>query len=339
MYSTYIEKLINQNKMPAAVLLIQKDGEMKFLKSYGSFKDNNNKDINVFTDTLFDLASLTKVIATLPSILLLHEEKELSIDDKVEKYIENFQYSNVRIRHLLQHTSGLPADLPYKNRNDQRDVISDIIQTKLIHDPGSKVNYSDVGMILLGRIIEKISGMGLDRFTQKYLFDPWKMKNTQYRPSPDKLNQIAATEMFEGEYIHGEVHDEKAYQLGGVCGSAGLFSTAKDVSAFANYWLYPESQSVLSKETMRLAVENIVGNRGLGFEVLNDTEKELTCGKRWSRGSFGHTGFTGTSVWIDPIEKLSVVLLTNIVHFGRDHQMRKFRKELHTMIYREFVKK
>ncbi|MGM8213816.1 serine hydrolase domain-containing protein [Virgibacillus sp. W0430] len=337
MYNNYINNLINRNEILAAVLVVQKDGEIRFIKSYGILKGNGNETKKTSTVTLFDLASLTKVVATLPSILLLHQEKELNIDDSIKKYIKDFKYSNVTIRQLLQHTSGLPADLSYKNRNETRAVLEEIIQTNVIDKPIKKVNYSDLGMILLGKIIEKVTGTGLDHFTRQYLFQPWKMNHTLFRPSATLIDKIAPTELFQGRYIHGEVHDEKAFQLGGVSGSAGLFSTAEDLSKYANYWLFPEHQSLLKKETMNLVQKKIIENRGLGFEVLNDNDKELSCGKLWSKGSFGHTGFTGTSVWMDPMEKLSVVFLTNIVQLGREHRMQKIRKELHTLIYQAFV--
>lgn len=338
MYNTYLNKLVDNNDIPGAVLCISKNGELIFLKSYGSYKNNMNADIVVTTETIFDLASLTKVMVTLPAFLLLYQMKELNLENSVQTYFPQFMYPEITIKHLLQHTSGLPADLKNIARTKDQDVFALIMKSEIINKPGTQVLYSDLGMIILGKIIEKVTNMRIDHFIEKNIHIPWEMYDTQFLPSHNNLDRIAATEFFEGKYIHGVVHDEKAFQLGGISGSAGLFSTAKDVSTFANYWLYPETQSVLSPESMKLVHKGVVENRGLAFELKSDSKNKLSCGRNWPKGSFGHTGFTGTSLWIEPKEKLSVVFLTNVVHFGRNHHLPMIRKKLHTMIYEEEVK-
>lgn len=332
MIQTYLQNLIDNNQIPGAVLAITKDGQLKSLQSYGSYKDRNNAISYVKKETIFDVASLTKVLVTLPSILYLQQWNQLSIDEKVQKYLPRFTNSNVTIEHLLQHNSGLPAGLPYKTRTESRDVVEEIMGTELTSIPGKQTTYSDLGMILLGKIVEEVSGEALNTFSEKYLFKPWKMHNTTFLPGDDLLEKIASTEWFQGKYIQGEVHDEKAYQLGGVSGNAGLFSNALDISRYANYWLYPETQNVLTKDSMNLARQTIHHSRGLGFEIWQKSGETLSCGKNWPRGSFGHTGFTGTSLWIDPVHNLSVVFLTNMVHYGRNHQLQEIRRTLHTMI-------
>src|SRR5690625_3703443 len=279
MFHAYMKQMIRDSEIPAAVLIIQKDRNIVFSHSYGEYKDGKGNVKKATENTLFDLASLTKVVATLPAILLLNEKKELNLDDKVCNFIPKFKFENITIRNLLLHNSGLPADLPYKSRNEPRDVLTEILHTDLINEPGRKVKYSDLGMILLGEIIEKVSGDRLDRFCTNNLFKPWGMLNTYFLPSSHHLSRIASTELFQGKYIHGVVHDEKAKQLGGVSGSAGLFSTAKDIAKYANYWLYPESQSVLLRESMELVHENIAENRGLGFEVWSGHGHELEIGR------------------------------------------------------------
>ncbi|MFD1064835.1 serine hydrolase domain-containing protein [Oceanobacillus locisalsi] len=332
-YERYLEGLVTKDEIPAAVYLVQHHQQQKTLRSAGSFLNNKGERIPVTIDTYFDLASLTKIMCTLPSILFLHERKELHIDDTVNKYIPEFPQKQISIRHFLQHTSGVSADLSVKNRYQQRDVWKEILNCTAAYPPETQVLYSDIGMIVLGKVIEAITNQRLDAFADKELYHPWGMKDTGFLPEKIEKNKIAATEKVCGKYVHGEVHDEKAYHLGGVGGSAGLFSNISDVAVYADYWLYPEKQSVLRPETMALIKENVIQNRGLGFEVLCDKTIGTTCGSAWSLGSFGHTGFTGTSFWIDPKEEIVTVLLTNMVHYGRQHRLSEIRKKFHTMVY------
>ncbi|MFD1413189.1 serine hydrolase domain-containing protein [Oceanobacillus jeddahense] len=332
-YERYLEELVTKDEIPAAVYLVKHHQQQKTLRSAGSFLNNEGERISVTTDTYFDLASLTKVICTLPGILFLHERKELHIDDEVTKYVPGFPQKGITIRHFLQHTSGVSADLSVKNRYQQRDVWKEILSCKAVHPPDTQVLYSDIGMIALGKIVEAITNQGLDAFADKELYQPWGMKSTGFLPRKIEKNKIAATEKVYGKYVHGEVHDEKAYHLGGVSGSAGLFSNISDVALYADYWLYPEKQSILKPETMALIKENVIQNRGLGFEVLCDKTIGTTSGSAWSNGSFGHTGFTGTSLWIDPKEEIVTVLLTNMVHYGRQHRLSDIRRKFHTLVY------
>ncbi|MEI3614273.1 serine hydrolase domain-containing protein [Pseudogracilibacillus sp. SO30301A] len=337
MYDKYLAELVNDNQIPGGVLTVSKNGELVFLKSYGSYENNKNKQISITDGTIFDLASLTKVMVTLPSILYLYQMNELDLQDSVQTYLPQLRYPEITIKHLLQHTSGLPADLPNMERSAKKDILSEINQIKMINKPGIEVLYSDLGMILLGEIIEKITGMRLNAFVEQMIYIPWKLQNTKFLPKNENIDRIAATEFYKDRFIHGEVHDEKAFLLGGISGSAGLFSTANDVMKFANYWLYPETQSVIVPELMYLVNKNIVKNRGLAFQVKGDSNANLSCGRLWPIGSIGHTGFTGTSLWIDPHNKLSVVFLTNVVHVGRKHSLPLIREKLHTLIFKEEV--
>ncbi|WP_339284400.1 serine hydrolase domain-containing protein [Oceanobacillus sp. FSL K6-3682] len=336
-YEQYLEELIAKDEIPGAVYLIQHGKQRKTLSSAGSFLNNQGERIPVTADTYFDLASLTKVMCTLPSILFLYEQGELHIDDTVSKYLSEFPLEDITIRHFLQHISGVSADLAFKNRYQQRDVWKEVLNCKAVQPPDTQVLYSDIGMIILGKLIETITKQKLNVFAQKELYQPWSMTDTDFLPEQVEKNKIAATEKVNEKYVHGEVHDEKAFHLGGVSGSAGLFSTVKDVAAYANYWLYPETQSVLKPETMALIKENVIQNRGLGFEVLCDKSIGATCGPAWSNGSFGHTGFTGTSLWIDPKEEIITVLLTNMVHYGREHRLPEIRRKFHTLVYETLI--
>ncbi|MEA3321389.1 MAG: serine hydrolase domain-containing protein [Bacillota bacterium] len=333
MYKNYIDSLIENKELPGAVLYATIKKQPLCTKAVGSFIGRDAHNYPVTEDTIFDVASLTKVVATLPACLLLWSKGELHLEKQVQHYLPEFKHENVKVEDLLTHRSGLPPDLPYAARDGQRDVMDLIYQTKIQQEPGISVVYSDLGMILLGKIMEKIAAQPLDLFTKEHIFTPWGLHNTGYKLPPSMKAFTASTEKFGTRYIQGEVHDEKALHLGGVSGSAGLFSTGKDISRFAKHFLYPEEQNVIPPDLMRMATRHKQNNRGLGFEVWNGEGDPLSCGPNWPIGSFGHTGFTGTSVWIDPQEELIVVFLTNAVHYGRSTNIRTIRKTLHSMIY------
>ncbi|WP_052476194.1 serine hydrolase domain-containing protein [Cohnella kolymensis] len=288
---------------------------------------------NSRADTIYDLASLTKVTATLPGLLILAQREALKFSDRVSRYIPEFRYdAAVTILHLLTHTSGLPADLPYAPRNASRDVLALILDQQPLSEPGTRMVYSDLGMILLGEIVQRVSGQRLDRFLTEQVFQPLGMKETMFRPPPALRDRIAPTEYVDGEPVQGEVHDEKSVQMGGICGSAGLFSTAADMSTYAEAWLHPEEQTVLPADLMKQSVRHLGHGRALGWEVYG-LSPPVGCGTRWSPGTFGHTGFTGTSIWIDPVKRVSAVVFSNAVHFGRDNRIRKLRPGMHDAIF------
>lgn len=187
-YERYLEELVTKDEIPAAVYLVRHHQQQKTLRSAGSFLNNEGKRIPVTTETYFDLASLTKIMCTLPSILFLHERNELHIDDAVNKYIPAFPQKRISIRHFLQHTSGVSADLSVKNRYQQRDVWKEILNCTAVHPPETQVLYSDIGMIVLGKVVEAITNQRLDVFADKELYQPWGMKDTGFLP--DKIEKI-----------------------------------------------------------------------------------------------------------------------------------------------------
>ncbi|WP_404429950.1 serine hydrolase domain-containing protein [Sutcliffiella horikoshii] len=333
MYENYLDSLIENKELPGAVLYVSKNKQIQCHKAVGRFIAADERNYPVTENTLFDVASLTKVVATLPASLLLLSKGDLHLEKQVQHYLPEFRHEKVKVEDLLTHRSGLPPDLPYVVRDGQRDVMDGIYRTELRQNPGISVAYSDLGMILLGKIIEKTAGQPLDIFTKEHIFAPWGLYNTDFKLSQNMKAFSASTEKFGAHYIQGEVHDEKALHLGGVSGSAGLFSTAKDIAKFAEHFLYPEEQDVIPPALMRMATLHKQSNRGLGFEVWNGEGDPLSCGQSWPKGSFGHTGFTGTSVWIDPQNELIVAFLTNAVHYGRSTNIRTIRKTLHSMIY------
>ncbi|MGD6834224.1 serine hydrolase domain-containing protein [Sutcliffiella halmapala] len=333
MYKEYIKDLVETGEIPGGVLYVSKKDEVKCLEAYGSFTDRDGVKQHIHANTLFDVASLTKISATVPSILYLVAKGELKLDTKVEAVLPKFQNSDVTIEHLLIHTSGLSADLPYRERKIERDVLQEIYQKELTYVPGQKMIYSDLGMILLGKITENVTDQALDIFVKEKIHEPWGMMHTRFNLSVEAKKKAASTEKYQDSYIQGEVHDEKAYQLGGVSGSAGLFSTIEDMAIYARILLYPGSQSVIPPSHLKMAVEHRQFNRGLGFEVWSGLGDAPSCGDKWSIGSFGHTGFTGTSLWVDPTNQLIGVFLTNAVHYGRETPIRSIRKKLHTLIF------
>ncbi|KAA0548420.1 beta-lactamase family protein [Bacillus sp. BGMRC 2118] len=337
MCKEYLNHLVESGELPGGVLHVSKQRETVFFEAYGTFSDKHHTKHPIYQDTIFDVASLTKIMVTLPSVLFLTGRRELKLDTTVHSIIPEFPHKELTINQLLQHTSGLPADLLFQDRMQTRDVWNDILHTRLVNKPGEKTLYSDVGMITLGKVIEKIAGMPLHEFAAQTILEPWGLHHTRYLLPEDQKALAASTEWYKDQFIQGEVHDEKAFQLGGVSGSAGLFSTAHDVATFSHYWLYPEKQNVIAPDDMRSATQHRQHNRGLGFEVWSGAGDLLSCGDKWSIGSFGHTGFTGTSLWIDPVHELSVVFLTNAVHFGRDTRIREIRKHLHSLIYSSFI--
>lgn len=241
------------------------------------------------------------------------------------------------IQHLLQHNSGLPADLmPVVQRHHQRDIMTEIFSSKVVFQPGEQVLYSDLGMILLGKVIEKISGRSLSQFVEQEILKPWGMNRTHFQLQKHQRGLTASTEMVDGKFVQGIVHDEKSLLLEGVAGSAGLFSCAEDLAKYAEIWLGLTQQQVLPYEWLELAYTKTFRNRGLGFEVWDGDCLSSCFARRWNKGSFGHTGFTGTSIWMDPVEKAFVIFLTNAVHYGRNTNMRSIREKLHTLIYEKF---
>ncbi|MEK3917685.1 serine hydrolase [Paenibacillus sp. FSL H7-0331] len=330
-----IQNWVELNQIPGAVLDISLGSKLRWHKEWGSYSDGQKiRDIKY--NTMFDAASLTKVTATLPAILLLEQHKQLSLNDPVQKYIPDFRHGLITIRQLLQHSSGLPADLPRVDRYEPRDVVKDILQQELVYETGTKVVYSDLGFILLGSVIEELTRQRLSEFVTKQIFQPLGMKDTTFVPDMSLKERIAATEADGNGYIVGQVHDEKCYQMGGISGSAGMFTTAADLLQYARSWLTPE-ESLLTPGQRELCVTNPFQGRGLGWEVWQGQPVIPSCGQSWPFGSFGHTGFTGTSLWIEPHSELIVVFMTNAVHYGRSTPIRELRPLVHEAIYSSLV--
>ena len=275
----------------------------------------------VSAETRYDLASLTKVVATLPATLRLVGEGEVGLEDKVKKFFSHagwFQepsLAEVTVRQLLTHTSGLPAWKPlFALVSERRTAFANVLQTGL-EQPGA-YSYSDLGFILLGAIIERVTGERQDVFVKRTIFDPLGMSQTGYGPVENV--PVAATEDcgWRGEVLEGVVHDENAFVLEGVAGHAGLFGTAEDLGRYARAWL--EYNPILGPEDLlhNAITEQVSGEtrRGLGWQLAG---KDSSAGATASEQAYGHTGFTGTSLWLEPVQGWYGVLLTNRVHPSR----------------------
>jgi CubicO group peptidase (beta-lactamase class C family) len=270
--------------------------------------------------TLWDLASLTKVVATTTLVMQLVEQGKVALDAPLQEYLAEWVGPNkdrVTVRHLLTHTSGLPAFKPYDQQTHDPDSLAKLMfSTALDTVPGARMVYSDIGAYMLGRLVERLCGQTLDACARTRVFEPLGMTETMFRPPASLLARIAPTEVdsLRGGLVRGKVHDERAYYLGGVSAHAGLFSTAHDLARFARMYLNGgtlDNARILTPATIRLFTTRQVSNRALGWQKPDSSN---SAGHRMSADAFGHTGFTGTSIWIDPQRDVFVILLSNRVN-------------------------
>jgi len=338
-----VEQAIADSVFPGAVLLVARRGVIVAERGFGHHTYDPQSP-PVRPNTLYDLASVTKVVATTTATMILYDRHQLDLKAPVQRYLPEFRgpgKDRVTVWHLLTHTSGLPAWKPlFKEAKTPEGILQNILETELIYPPGDSTVYSDLGMILLGKVIERVSGKPLDQFCREEIFEPLGMRDTYFCPPESLRYRIAPTEFdpWRGRLVHGEVHDENAYALGGVAGHAGLFSTARDLATFLqmvlNGGVYGHTRLAKFK-TVRLFTsrQNVppYSTRALGWDT--PSPEKSSAGEYFSTRSFGHLGFTGTSVWVDPEKALLVVFLINRVHpTRRNIKIRRFRPQLHNAI-------
>lgn len=288
-------------------------------------------------DTWFDVASLTKVMATLPSILVLAGTGSITLTDPVSRYLpllRDGRWAEVTLRHLLTHSAGLAPDRPYfLTRKGPEDFLEAIRDEPWDHEPGAHVAYSDLGFILLGAVVQAISGQTLADFAHEHVFKPLGITQARFRPGEEIRSRTAATELIDGQALVGVVHDENARSMGGIAGHAGLFATLAAVSRYAVSWAAdgPDlfSPSVRAACT-RLVTAGLNGSRGLGWVLPGDGYD--VSGDFWPQSGAGHTGFTGTSLQFDPVSGAWAVLLTNRVHYGRSANINALRRAFHNIV-------
>ena len=314
-----VNDAIREGQIPGAVVLIWHNGQVVYRKAIGHRSLEPRRE-PMTLDTVFDLASLTKVVATTTAVMQLVQRGELRVNEPVSKYLPEFAQNgkeDITIRQLLTHFSGLTEDLDLTQlwQGEATAYRMAFSQTPA-NPPGSRFLYSDINFIVLGALIEKVSGMPLDEYTSKHVFGPLGMTHTRYLPPKTWLPKIAPTQYDEQNHmLRGMVHDPTARRMGGVAGHAGIFSTADDLSKFAQALLNGSSilsPAMVEKMTTPQQPPNAQTLRGFGWDI--DSPFSSNRGDLLPVGSFGHTGFTGTSLWIDPTTRTYIILLTNAVH-------------------------
>lgn len=329
-----VAQAVEEGTAPGAVALVARKGKIVLERAFG--KLTYEKDAaRVKSDTIYDLASLTKVVATTTLAMIAYERGLLDLESPVERYVPEFRgegKERVLVKDLLAHSGGLLwwTDLyrKFEGKNPEeskRCYLATICEMPLDYAPRSKMVYSDLGILLLGEILERVTGKGLEELARTEVLDPLGMRDTMYHPPASMRPRIAPTEIdsWRGRLVHGEVHDENAFGLGGVAPHAGLFSTARSLAAFAQMMLNGGAyggKRLLNPATIALFTRraNLVegASRALGWDTPSNPS---SAGALFSQSSYGHTGFTGTSLWIDPERELFAILLTNRVHPTREN--------------------
>jgi uncharacterized protein YbbC (DUF1343 family)/CubicO group peptidase (beta-lactamase class C family) len=335
-----VEQEIVQHHLPGAVVLVARKGSVAWRKAYGSRALEPARE-PMTTTTIFDLASLTKIVATATSIMILVERGKVRLSDPLSDYIPEIKgegRERITIELLLTHRAGYAPDLDLKDRWTGYDEASKrLVREPLRNPPGAKFVYSDIGYIALGEVVHRASGLTLDEFARRNIFAPLGMRDTGFRLNPNLRARIAPTEKRSGQlsylgdkpqvsepdadkWLRGEVHDPTSYRMNGTAGHAGLFSTADDLAVYCQMILNGgqyHGVRILGPLTIaemtrpRLVSEN-GWTRGLGWDI--NTSFSTNRGDGFPLGSFGHTGFTGTSIWIDPASRMFVIFLSNRVH-------------------------
>jgi uncharacterized protein YbbC (DUF1343 family)/CubicO group peptidase (beta-lactamase class C family) len=339
-----VEKAILSAKIPGAVVLIGNQGRVVYRRSFGH-QATEPKRLPMRVDTIFDLGSLTKVIATTTAIMQLLEKGKLRLEDQVAAHWPEFKANGkeeITVRHLLTHYSGLRPGLDLKPEwSGYSTALRMIVAEKPAFAPGTRFVYSDINFIILGELVHRISGQPLDVYCAENVFKPLEMKDTRFNPSPILRNRIAPTRYQRGgkrKILWGEVYDPVAHNMGGVAGHAGLFSTADDLSILAQTLLdggtrkgiHILSPLTVEKMTTPQSPPNKMALRGLGWDI--DSPFSSNRGELLPVGSYGHTGSTGTSIWIDPVSKTYIIVLTNRVLLEGRGDVTSLRSQIATLV-------
>jgi len=342
-----VEEEIEKGNIPGAVVLIGQGNKVLYWKAFGHEVNEPFQEV-MSKNTIFDLASLTKPIATATSILILADQGKIDPCDYAGKYLPAFACNGkeqVQLQHLLTHTSGLPA---YTNADSLKNafgtpcpdkVIDKICAMKAVSKPGEEFRYSCLGYITLARIVEVVSAENVDDFARKNIYAPLKMKHTTYNPPVSGEKNIAATQIVDGQLLRGTVHDPLAQLMGGISGNAGLFSTAYDLSIYCQMLLNSgkwKGVKVLSIEAINKLTTMQSHGRAYGFDV--------NSGYSWVKGSYApenafcHTGYTGTSIVCDPASKTYVIILTNRAHPHDKGTSKQIRTKIADIVFQAYNK-
>jgi len=335
-----IAESIERKELPGAVVLVARHGRTVWRKAYGARAVAPQREA-MTADTIFDLASLTKIVATATSIMILVEQGKVRLGDPLIKFIPEMKgegRDTITIEQLLTHTAGFPPDFDLRERwTGYDEAMKRLYREPLRNQPGARFVYSDINYIALGEVVHRVSGLALDEFARQNIFAPLGMRDTGFRPSARLVSRIAPTEKRRGQmnylgdsgentgaegeqWLRGQVHDPTSFRMGGVAGHAGLFSTADDLAIYSQMILHGGvyngvrilSPMAVATMTRPHAVSEDGAARGLGWDIA--TTFSSNKGDLFPLGSFGHTGFTGTSIWIDPATDAFVIFLSNRVH-------------------------
>jgi len=337
-----IEEEIEKGNFPGAVVLVGKQDDILYWEAFGH-KVIEPCEEPIDRNTVFDLASMTKPIATAASIMILRDRKAIELDDYVGAYLSAFACNGkeeVRIRHLLSHTSGLPAYMNAAALKEQfgspcpNKVIEKICRLEAISKPGEEFRYSCLGYITLAKIAETVSGKSIADFSRENIFARLGMKHTAYNPPDSWEKDIAATQIVDRQLLRGTVHDPLAKLMGGVSGNAGLFSNAYDLSIYCRMLLNDgiwNGKRVLSTEAVTMLTTAQVYGRAYGFDVSSSYSS--VKGSYASEKVFCHTGYTGTSIVCDPVSKAFVIILTNRVHPSDEGTAKPVRSKIADIVF------
>ena len=337
---------IEKKQFPGAVILVARKGGIVYRKAFGD-RTVSPSPSPMEPDTIFDMASLTKIMPTAAAIMILVEEGRIALSDPVSKHLNRFsQYGKhrVTVRQLLTHYSGLRPSLSLKTQwSGYETAIARACGERLAARPGARFKYSDINYVVLGELVRVISGDHLDAFSRKRIFEPLGMKDTSFNPGERMNSRIAPTERHQGKLLHGRVHDPTARRMGGCAGHAGLFSTADDVARYGqmilNGGVYDGRRILSPLGVLQMTTpQSPTGKailRGLGFDI--HSRYHAPRGDLFPVGSFGHSGFTGTSLWIDPYTETLVVILTSRLHPGGRGDAVPFRKRVASVVAASIV--
>lgn len=326
---------IQRGVFPGAVVVVGTRDSILYARGYGYLTWSSKGAAPDPSTTLYDIASLTKVVATTPAIMLLVERGLVNLDRRVSDYLPDFVGEGkdaVTVRHLLAHHSGLRAYLRLDTlTRDTARARQIVMEEPLRWKPGSHVEYSDLNAMLLGWIVESMSRSSLDDFVSREVFAPLGFSETRFRPPSATWTRVAPTGIWKGTPVRGRVNDENAVLFGGVSGHAGLFATGREIAQYAQFWLgnglTRTGKRLFRPETLAAFTQRQAGNRALGWELRDSTTSD-NWGRRMGPRTFGHTGFTGASVWMDPDRGLFVVILTNRVYAPRNSRSITRLKEI-----------
>ncbi len=336
-----VDEAIQEGDVPGAVVLVARQGRIVYRKAFGHRALRPRKE-PMTIDTVFDLASLTKVVATTTSVMILVEEGRLTLTDPASLFLPEFSRhgkENITILSLLTHFSGLRAGLDQDEIwSGFEEAVKRASEEQLVAVPGSRFMYSDINYIVLSAVLAEAAGMPLDEFSATRVFSPLGMKHTTFNPPESWKARTAPTEVRNGRMLRGRVHDPTSERMGGVAGHAGLFSTAGDLAVYAqmllNRGVYNGTRILSPMSVERMTTNQSPAEqdswRAVGFDIR--TRFSSSRGDLFPIGSFGHTGFTGTSLWIDPSSQAFLIILTSRLHPGSHGDVGRLRRQLANIV-------